>query len=166
LAPTEVSGVAGLPGLYPPTLGWLYEARAGARSGWWCGCTRAPGSLPWARERPTWARETSTRGRKRLPRAREGSTRGPQTPTLPRMSCSLPFAASFWFGIATRSGRQVKWDAVVATDLTGGFLVAREVYLQCMEAHGGARRAGTDCLQARRRRSRLPRSVAIARRIR
>ena len=30
------------------------------------------------------------------------------------------------------------WDAVIATNLTGGFLVARECYLQCMQAHGGA----------------------------
>jgi citronellol/citronellal dehydrogenase len=30
------------------------------------------------------------------------------------------------------------WDAVVATNLTGGFLVARECYLQSMRAHGGA----------------------------
>ena len=30
------------------------------------------------------------------------------------------------------------WDAVVATNLTGGFLMAREVYAQCMETHGGA----------------------------
>jgi citronellol/citronellal dehydrogenase len=30
------------------------------------------------------------------------------------------------------------WDAVVSTNLTGGFLVARECYLQCMQAHGGA----------------------------
>jgi citronellol/citronellal dehydrogenase len=30
------------------------------------------------------------------------------------------------------------WDAVVATNLTGGFLVARECYLQAMQAHGGA----------------------------
>lgn len=30
------------------------------------------------------------------------------------------------------------WDAVVATNLTGGFLVARECYLQSMEANGGA----------------------------
>jgi len=30
------------------------------------------------------------------------------------------------------------WDAVVATNLTGGFLVARECYLQSMQAHGGA----------------------------
>jgi len=30
------------------------------------------------------------------------------------------------------------WDAVVATNLTGGFLMAREIYTQCMEAHGGA----------------------------
>ncbi|RYY82365.1 MAG: SDR family oxidoreductase, partial [Comamonadaceae bacterium] len=30
------------------------------------------------------------------------------------------------------------WDAVVATNLTGGFLLARECYLQSMEAHGGA----------------------------
>jgi citronellol/citronellal dehydrogenase len=30
------------------------------------------------------------------------------------------------------------WDAVVATNLTGGFLMARELYAQCMEAHGGA----------------------------
>jgi citronellol/citronellal dehydrogenase len=30
------------------------------------------------------------------------------------------------------------WDAVVATNLTGGFLVARECYRQSMEAHGGA----------------------------
>jgi citronellol/citronellal dehydrogenase len=30
------------------------------------------------------------------------------------------------------------WDAVVATNLTGGFLLAREVYLQCMQEHGGA----------------------------
>jgi len=30
------------------------------------------------------------------------------------------------------------WDAVVATNLTGGFLVARECYLQSMERHGGA----------------------------
>ena len=30
------------------------------------------------------------------------------------------------------------WDAVVAANLTGGFLVARECYLQSMEQHGGA----------------------------
>lgn len=30
------------------------------------------------------------------------------------------------------------WDAVVATNLTGGFLVARECYLQAMQEHGGA----------------------------
>jgi len=29
------------------------------------------------------------------------------------------------------------WDAVIATNLTGGFLVARECYLQCMQAQGG-----------------------------
>jgi len=30
------------------------------------------------------------------------------------------------------------WDAVVRNNLTGGFLVAREVYVQSMEANGGA----------------------------
>jgi citronellol/citronellal dehydrogenase len=30
------------------------------------------------------------------------------------------------------------WDAVIATNLTGGFLVARECYKQWMSAHGGA----------------------------
>src|SRR5262249_42554131 len=30
------------------------------------------------------------------------------------------------------------WEAVVATNLTGGFLMAREVYAQCMESQGGA----------------------------
>ncbi len=30
------------------------------------------------------------------------------------------------------------WDAVVSTNLTGGFLVARECYLQSMQAQGGA----------------------------
>ena len=30
------------------------------------------------------------------------------------------------------------WEAVLATNLTGGFFVAREVYLQSMKAHGGA----------------------------
>ena len=30
------------------------------------------------------------------------------------------------------------WDAVIATNLTGGFLFARECYLQSMQAHGGA----------------------------
>ncbi len=30
------------------------------------------------------------------------------------------------------------WDAVLRTNLTGGFLVARESYLQWMQAHGGA----------------------------
>ena len=30
------------------------------------------------------------------------------------------------------------WDAVVATNLTGGFLMARECYTQAMKAHGGA----------------------------
>lgn len=30
------------------------------------------------------------------------------------------------------------WDAVVATNLTGGFLMARECFLQSMQAHGGA----------------------------
>jgi len=30
------------------------------------------------------------------------------------------------------------WDAVVATNLTGGFLVARECYLQAMQEHGGS----------------------------
>ncbi|HSV33938.1 MAG TPA: SDR family oxidoreductase [Ramlibacter sp.] len=30
------------------------------------------------------------------------------------------------------------WDAVINTNLTGGFLMARECYLQSMRAHGGA----------------------------
>lgn len=30
------------------------------------------------------------------------------------------------------------WEAVVANNLTGGFLVARETYTQCMKARGGA----------------------------
>jgi citronellol/citronellal dehydrogenase len=30
------------------------------------------------------------------------------------------------------------WEAVVATNLTGGFLLARECFLQSMQAHGGA----------------------------
>ena len=30
------------------------------------------------------------------------------------------------------------WDAVVRTNLTGGFLMAREAYVQCMKQHGGA----------------------------
>jgi citronellol/citronellal dehydrogenase len=30
------------------------------------------------------------------------------------------------------------WDTVVRTNLTGGFLMARECYTQCMRAHGGA----------------------------
>jgi citronellol/citronellal dehydrogenase len=30
------------------------------------------------------------------------------------------------------------WDAVVRTNLTGGFLMARECYRRCMEANGGA----------------------------
>ena len=30
------------------------------------------------------------------------------------------------------------WQAVIDTNLTGGFLVARECYVQCMAAHGGA----------------------------
>ena len=30
------------------------------------------------------------------------------------------------------------WEAVVRNNLTGGFLVARECYLQSMQAHGGA----------------------------
>ena len=30
------------------------------------------------------------------------------------------------------------WDAVIATNLTGGFLMARECYLQSMQQHGGA----------------------------
>jgi citronellol/citronellal dehydrogenase len=30
------------------------------------------------------------------------------------------------------------WEAVVANNLTGGFLVAREAYTQCMKARGGA----------------------------
>lgn len=30
------------------------------------------------------------------------------------------------------------WEAVVANNLTGGFLVARELYAQCMKKHGGA----------------------------
>ncbi len=30
------------------------------------------------------------------------------------------------------------WQTVIATNLTGGFLVARECYLQSMRAHGGA----------------------------
>jgi citronellol/citronellal dehydrogenase len=29
------------------------------------------------------------------------------------------------------------WQAVLATNLTGGFLMARECYVQCMRAHGG-----------------------------
>src|SRR6185436_20580715 len=29
------------------------------------------------------------------------------------------------------------WDAVIATNLTGGFLMARECYLQSMQQHGG-----------------------------
>src|SRR5512139_356576 len=30
------------------------------------------------------------------------------------------------------------WQAVIANNLTGGFLVAREAYTQCMRQHGGA----------------------------
>jgi len=30
------------------------------------------------------------------------------------------------------------WQAVIANNLTGGFLMARECYTQCMRAHGGA----------------------------
>ncbi len=30
------------------------------------------------------------------------------------------------------------WEAVVANNLTGGFLVSREIYNQCMKKHGGA----------------------------
>ena len=30
------------------------------------------------------------------------------------------------------------WDAVVRANLTGGFLMAREAYTQCMKQHGGA----------------------------
>jgi citronellol/citronellal dehydrogenase len=30
------------------------------------------------------------------------------------------------------------WDAVVRTNLNGGFLMARETYVQCMKQHGGA----------------------------
>ena len=30
------------------------------------------------------------------------------------------------------------WDAVVSTNLTGGFLMARECYVQAMQTHGGA----------------------------
>ena len=30
------------------------------------------------------------------------------------------------------------WQAVIDTNLTGGFLMARECYLQCMQQHGGA----------------------------
>jgi len=30
------------------------------------------------------------------------------------------------------------WEAVVSTNLTGGFLMARECYVQAMQAHGGA----------------------------
>ncbi len=30
------------------------------------------------------------------------------------------------------------WDAVIATNLTGGFLMAREVFNQCMSRHGGS----------------------------
>lgn len=30
------------------------------------------------------------------------------------------------------------WESVVSTDLTGGFLMAREVFIQSMKAHGGA----------------------------
>ena len=30
------------------------------------------------------------------------------------------------------------WEAILATNLTGGFLIAREMYTQCMKASGGA----------------------------
>ena len=30
------------------------------------------------------------------------------------------------------------WDAVVSTNLTGGFMMSREVFEQCMQEHGGA----------------------------
>lgn len=30
------------------------------------------------------------------------------------------------------------WNAVIANNLTGGFIVSREVYNQCMKSHGGA----------------------------
>jgi len=33
---------------------------------------------------------------------------------------------------------QKGWEAVVQTNLTGGFLMAKEVYLQCMRQHGGS----------------------------
>jgi citronellol/citronellal dehydrogenase len=40
---------------------------------------------------------------------------------------------------APLSGISAKgWQAVLATNLTGGFLVARECYTQCMRQHGGA----------------------------
>ena len=40
---------------------------------------------------------------------------------------------------ATLAGISGKgWQAVIANNLTGGFLVARECYNQCMRAHGGA----------------------------
>jgi len=33
---------------------------------------------------------------------------------------------------------QKGWETVVRTNLTGGFLMAREIYTQCMQKHGGA----------------------------
>jgi citronellol/citronellal dehydrogenase len=42
------------------------------------------------------------------------------------------------FSAPLKSISRKGWDAVVSTNLTGGFLVARECYTQWMEAHGGA----------------------------
>ena len=40
---------------------------------------------------------------------------------------------------AERAGISARgWQAVIANNLTGGFLVARECYTQCMREHGGA----------------------------
>jgi len=42
------------------------------------------------------------------------------------------------FAAPLASISQKGWDAVVRTNLTGGFLMARECYTQWMQAHGGA----------------------------
>lgn len=42
------------------------------------------------------------------------------------------------FAAPLASISQKGWDAVVRTNLTGGFLVARECYTQWMQSHGGA----------------------------
>jgi citronellol/citronellal dehydrogenase len=69
---------------------------------------------------------------RRPSRHRARHARGHRPDRRARQQCGGQFAAPL-AGISKKG-----WDAVVANNLTGGFLCARECYTQWMAEHGGA----------------------------